>query len=458
MRDMRSSRRTWLFKAVLFLLGSLALPAIAGAQKPDWVERQPLSKEHYIGIAMAAKQSTGNEHVRIARDKALKNIASEIMINIKGEHVQTMVEQSGMVKQEVLSQIRSSTKASLEGYELVQKWEDSESYWVYYRLSRALYLSNKQKKYDRATSAAVDFYTKARQSDQAGQAATALNLYIKALTQLDAYLMEPMEMELDGERVYLANEIYASLQAIENRLSLTPMNPTLKGKTGMGLTEPLSLQVSVRGSEKPGRFPVRFAFKHGSGELLRTMKTDNMGRVYNKIRKITAMDKIQVVEASLNMDKLLPMSGSALLKNMILNLQPPTAQFVLSVSGMAVYLDVVEMHFSNPGNVLYVEPKLKNRLSQKGFSFVGNVQKADLSITCQAKSRKGMSLHGMNSAYVDLSLAVVDLKTGEEIYKNALSDIKGLHLDYNQASVKAFENAAGEVAKLIPQMINQIQK
>jgi hypothetical protein len=458
MRYIKRSRRALLFKALLFIIVGTALPGIAQAQKPDWVERQPVSKEHYIGIAMATKKSTGNEHVRIARDKALKNIASEIMIDIKGEHVQTMVEQSGMVQQEVLSQIRSSTKASLEGYELVRKWEDSESYWVYYRLSKALYLSNKQKKYDRATSAAVDFYTKARQSDQAGQAATALNLYIKALTQLDAYLMEPIEVELDGESVYLANEIYASMQAIVNRMSLKPLNANLRGKTGLPLSEPLTLQVSVQGSEKPGRFPMSFTFKRGSGELLSTMKTDNMGKAYNKVKKITAMDKLQVVEASLNMDKLLPMSGSALLKNMILNLQPPTARFVLSVSGMAVYLDVVETHFINPGKVLYVEPKLKNLLSQKGFSFVGDAGKADLSITCQAKSRKGMSLHGMNSAYVDLSLAVIDLKTGEEIYKNAISDIKGLHLDYNQASVKAFENASGELVTLIPQMIRNIQK
>jgi len=436
----------------------LAFPSSLFAKKPDWVERQPVHPEYYIGIASAEKSAPDNEHVQVAKDKALKQIASEITVNISGEFVQTMVEKSGMIQQDVLSQIRSSTKASLEGFELVDTWQDDTSYWVYYRLSKSLYQATQQKKRDRATSSARDFYKKALQNEQNGNIAMALSLNIKALNQLDEYLMEPLETELNGRKVFLANEIYSQLQTLVNRLTLTPLNSNIKAKTGAPLNEPLSLQVSAMGATKPGRFPIIFKFTRGAGQMVSTLKTNDAGMVYNRVNKITAIEKLQVVEAAIDMDQLISTGSSKLLTSMILNLQPPKAKYILTVSGLAIKLNVQENHFSKPAEVLYVEPKLKNKLSQKGFSFVSDPAQADIIINCEADSRKGMSAYGMNSAYVDLRLSVLDLKTGEEIYKNSLTNIKGMHLDFNKASVKAFQNAADKVAELLPEMIEKIQK
>jgi hypothetical protein len=63
------------------------------------------------------------------------------------------------------------------------------------------------------------------------------------------------------------------------------------------------------------------------------------------------------------------------------------------------------------------------------------------------------------SSFVELTISVVDARTGEEIYKNILHDIKGLDLNYDKAGLKAFENGAEQVqTELVPKLMQFIQK
>ncbi len=108
--------------------------------------------------------------------------------------------------------------------------------------------------------------------------------------------------------------------------------------------------------------------------------------------------------------------------------------------------------------MLYIEPKLKNVMTQRGFNFTTNMAKADIMLDLKAASRQGSEFSGMYSAYVDLNISVTDMGTGSEIYKASKTGIKGMQLSYEKAGVKAFENAGKELGKLIDQMIEKIQK
>jgi hypothetical protein len=154
------------FQFLLLLSLFFQLNLLHAKKAPDWVTNRPIDNEFYIGIGHASKIKGSNDHIEKATSEALKNLASEITVNISGEVVSSMIEKSGMLEEELKSKIRSTTEAELEGYELVEQWQDKKDYWIYYRLSKVRYQVAKEEKINKAISLALDLFTQAKKSEQ----------------------------------------------------------------------------------------------------------------------------------------------------------------------------------------------------------------------------------------------------------------------------------------------------
>ena len=129
----------------------------------------------------------------------------------------------------------------LEGFELVDTWEDTNDYWVYYRLSKNHYQNIKQQKLEKVMSLALDMFNNARINEQQGRLSNALTFYLQALKQLKDYVSEPLQIELNGVKVFLMNEIYASIQYILSNTELRAREEKQIGKIGQPLkSEPFS--------------------------------------------------------------------------------------------------------------------------------------------------------------------------------------------------------------------------
>ncbi len=199
--------RNLLYQLTVILIGI----SFAQAKKiPDWVKQKPVNNAYYIGIGEASKSESNYRNV--SKNNALSDLASEIIVNISSEFIHRLTEKSGMVEEDVRKQVRSTTKANIEGYELVAVWEDEDSYWSYYRLSKAKYAANKQAKIDKATGLSLDMLKKGAVSEHSGKIANALNFYIQALNPLNDVITEPLQVEYNGKQVFLFNEIFSSIQ------------------------------------------------------------------------------------------------------------------------------------------------------------------------------------------------------------------------------------------------------
>ena len=135
--------------------------SICFAGTPGWVQKRPVSQAYYIGIAVASKTGDSKNYIQIAKDAALNDLASQIQVNIAGDLMQKIVEKSGLVQDEFVRQIQTSTRAELEGFELVDTYETDNAYWVYYRLSKELYAQQKLAKLHKAASLSLDLFKKA---------------------------------------------------------------------------------------------------------------------------------------------------------------------------------------------------------------------------------------------------------------------------------------------------------
>ena len=424
---------------------------------PDWVKQKPVNSGYYIGIGEASKSEP--DYRNVSKNNALSDLASEIMVNISSEFIHRLTEKSGMVEEDVRKQVRSSTKANIEGYELVDVWEDNESYWSYYRLSKARYAANKQAKIDKATGLSLDMLKKGASSEKSGKISNALSYYIQALNPLNDVITEPLQVQYNGHDVFLFNEIFSSIQNVLSNIELKAVNSSIEATVGQPVKAPLQVKAVYLSSNTPiANLKLRYSFTRGSGDLQNSATTNSSGIAQARLAKVTSTDKIQMIKVSPDFSAYLNSSVSPIISNSLKNMTLPETKFILKVSGMAVYLIVEETHLNNDAGILYVEPKVKNILADQGFSFVNDMSKAAIVMELKAVARKGGEYHGMFTTYVDLNISVLDMDSGVEIYKNSITDIKGIQLDYNKAAVKAFENAAKKVKEILPGVIAKIQK
>ena len=439
--------------------------SICFAGTPGWVQKRPVSQAYYIGIAVASKTGDSKNYIQIAKDAALNDLASQIQVNIAGDLMQKIVEKSGLVQDEFVRQIQTSTRAELEGFELVDTYETDNAYWVYYRLSKELYAQQKLAKLHKAASLSLDLFKKAREYENSGSIAKALQFYFQAFAPIETFLAEPLEVDFDGKKIYLTNEIYSSIQNLLANIQLIAKSNQIPAKIGKPLTEPLGLTATFKSpsglKSAAYNLPIDFSLLKGDADIVGQARTDTNGLATSIVSKIKAMDKIQIINAALDLKAMINYAeASTIMQSLVSSFAPPGTKFVLYVSGPSVYVSSREIHDGQSLAILAVEPALKSGLADKGFTFTDKLSEADIAIDIKAESRDGSEImQGMYSSFVDMTIAVTDMTSGEEVYKKSFQKIKGIDLSYDKAGLKAFK-AAGDIAanEAVPAMLAIIQR
>lgn len=118
-------------------------------------------------------------------------------------------------------------------------------------------------------------------------------------------------------------------------------------------------------------------------------------------------------------------------------------------SKQKLFLDSTELIFGYPSKLKHLEPSLKNILTKHGYLLINDKSEADFCLTLQAEARKGSEIYGLFSAFVDVAISAKNVRTGIEVYTNLLSDIKGIDISFEKASLKALAASALKVNELV---------
>ena len=411
--------------------------------KPLWLEQRPVDNNFYIGIGFSNKSETN--YIQKAKNDALSDLSSEININISGGVFNQIVEKNGVVEENFKSQIITSTKAELEDYEMVGSWGDDEKYWVFYKLSKKLYEESKNQKLNSAINQSLDYFDKAKKSENSSQILSAFNYYLQSLNPLSKYIAEPIETEYDGENIFLINEIYSSIQSVISNIKIIPISKNIEGKMGKSIEEPLIVKIEYDSEPKFGisNVLIKNYFVQGKGILVESISSNQDGFAKFNVTKIISKEKIQIIKSELDINNLINQdSTSVIFKSIISTLSLPNTQFVLNISGLSFCIESNETNFGEQLNIPVIEPKIKSSLSDKGITFVENKNSADYLLIISADTKKGTKLYNMFSSFAEISLSLLDNSSGNEIYKNSFSKIKGIDIDESKSGIKALEKAS----------------
>lgn len=446
-------------RALIVLAGLCCSNALS--DKPEWVTRHPISHEFYLGIGMAQKNRPAAEYTEAAKNIALSDIASQITVSISSDVLRKVLEKNEKLEEEFQSRIRASATADLEGVQLVDTYENDEEFWVYYRLSKAEYQARRTEKINSVATQSLDLYADGRKNEQEGNVGQALALYARAFVPIEKYMAEPLQVHHGGRQVYLVNEIYNSLRTLLNHIEITTAGGKQDAKIGRPLKKPLEVIAVIKDSRSPAaHLPFVFTFTRGSGELVSHIQTDTRGIARCEVHKITASDRIQMIEAVMDLQTLAGgENASPVVRTVLSSFTLPSARFVLSVSGVDVFVDADESMFGQKLKQERIEPVIKSELGAKSFSFVDDMSKASLCISIRADARKGADNHGLAFAFVSATVSVLDLETGQEIFKRSVNDVKAGSDSFEKAAYRAFDAVAKEIAEeLLPKLVERVQK
>ncbi|HNP07356.1 MAG TPA: LPP20 family lipoprotein, partial [Cyclobacteriaceae bacterium] len=170
--------------------------------RPEWLSAKPMQDRYYIGIGHSAKDGINN-YIQIAKSSALEDIISEIRVTVSSTSVLSQIDANKEFQERYEQIIKTTASDELEEYEQVDAWEDDQNYWVYYRLSKQRYKEIKDEQKRNAVTLALDFFTKAKQSERAGEDVQALGFYFKGFGAIEKYLGDPIRLEYEGKEILL---------------------------------------------------------------------------------------------------------------------------------------------------------------------------------------------------------------------------------------------------------------
>ena len=430
---------------------------IASQKKPIWISERPVQNDYYIGIGAADKGDGNLDYRQIAKENALQDLSSEITVNISSQVIVNMMESSDAFEEELKSQIRSTTQANLQGYELVDNWENDNQYWVYYRLSKELYTKNRKARIDKASSLGLNLYTKAKEKENEKDLTAALGLYVQAMQTIEEFISEPIKKEYAGSTIYLQNELFNSLQSLMSNITLKVEQGQVKGTVGRALKDPIRITANFIDGSLVANLPLLAEFVKGGGDIISQVRTGMDGVANSRVTNISSPDKLQIINIRVMVASEVTQKEFPLVYNLIKNMNTPSARVIVNVAGITCFMEVSETIMGEKPAILYVEPKLKKALTDQGFSFSDSMADADILIIVEAVAREGAQVYNLFSSFADMSISVTNLETGQEVYKNSFTGIKGIQLDYNKAGIEALKSAGKKVDEVSSELILKLQ-
>ncbi|MBL7026781.1 MAG: LPP20 family lipoprotein [Candidatus Marinimicrobia bacterium] len=432
--------------------------AMQAGPKPSWLIQQPVDPNYYLGIGSASKNKYGSEAQKSSQDLALADLASQITVKITSDIVTSLIEKGAITEEEYLATARSEAVADLEGHELVDTWQDANYHYAYFRLSKAQYAAIQARKRKSALALSTDFLGKAKAADGLSQFSESFNATIQAYLPLLPYLNEALEVDFNGGQVILSNEVNTQLQEMLAGIDLSPSQSNISAKLGQPISGKLTVFAKGNNGVALRGLPLKVEFTKGAGELLENIKTGSQGSAALQVTSITAPLKLQILEIRVDVEQLISGIESPILIGIIRSIPLSSTRIILDVANPSIYMETTESFNGRTLKQLQVEPRIKNHFIGEGFHFVDNPKDADWQMILNATATRGTEYSGMYTAFADVSLNVVDRKSGAEIYKNSLSREKGIDLNYTNAANKAFNTATDKmIVTILPEILKSLK-
>ena len=391
---------------------STSTPTVSNP-KPSWVKMRPIDRSSYIGIAVISKKYTP-DYQAVAKKNALYDLASEIKVNINSSSILYSIEKNDRLKEEYLSNIKTSTSQSLEGYELIDNWEDDKEYWVYYKLNKLKHAEIQQRKKNAATSLAFDHYKNAKGYENDKNILLASSSFIQGLKALENYLGEENKVDFEGQSIDLGSKLSTDLQKMLSDISLSVSPSSLSVKRGFKKEYKCVVKATYKNNDAQD-IPLAYHFITGKGDLNEGTFTNEKGVADLVVQKVSSELAHQEVGISIDNESLAKKANADdFMVHWIASLPSQDTKVALDVKNPILFVVSEEKNFGKNINKDLLKNEMQNLLAKEGFEFTQNLKNADMILSIDADTEKASANNGINVSYLHASFQVLS-KTNQEL-------------------------------------------
>lgn len=423
--------------------------------KPDWVQNRPINQLYYIGIGIASKKNNPYDYQQVAKKNAVNDLVSEIKITVSSNSVLSQFQNNNEFKQQFESDVKVTAKNTIEEFNVMGSWEDAESFWIYYRLSKDEYKAAIRRKLNAAIDQAENYYTKA-ESLPKDQFAQSVRLKIKALAALQPYLNEDVQTVYRGKNVYFVNELVSSIQDQLYEIEVVSNTTVVEAKSGRSIPNPFEVKVQYRDDKSPVAFvPLTTLSNQNSIEATTSGETDQSGLGTVAISRISNKAPVQQIQVAANMNDFMKADSlNHTLQSILRSLDVPSAAVRVNVMPIKVFIESEELNLSLKMQIHYLELALKKQLSADGCNFSNRKDDADYVLKIQSNTYSLGNIWGnMRSVALDMSVSLVSRENNVEVFKDGLTGVKGFQLTDSDAGIDAYKTATEQMlTKMYPRL------
>ena len=299
--------RMFMFSILKFFKYLFILPLLLQAQeKPSWVENKPVSNlEFYVGIGESS--ILDKDYSLIAKQRALRSIASEINIFISSEFKSSIIEMNNEEDSETIETLVANTLTNFKG--VIKKGEfvdtKNKTYYVYYEYEKSLHLENINSAKKRSITL-INQYASLPSSNYVQRLQTLVNTY----EELFNIYGEDVYTDVSGVNLNLQSFVPSEISRLIRQLVIQPYGQTqFKGVFQQGLNEELSFEVKAKISRsniiEVFGLPFLYRFENGEGDFsFSNVSSDEYGYVTNGLIRINSNIPRQIISAQLDLSQL----------------------------------------------------------------------------------------------------------------------------------------------------------
>mgnify|MGYP006276856173 CR=1 FL=1 len=427
---------------ISIILFQIIIASVNLNAQPRWTSNRPVQKGYYIGIGFAEKNHA--DYSSHAREKALKEIASQISVTLEGQTRQHIIEQAGIVNKRFESNLKILVNEELQDYELVDSWDSEKEYWVYYRLSKARHAQIMEQKMRTASNHAFQYFTEAKKSIKNKDYTDALGFYLKAASAIGEFRGMGLQFPGKEKRTYIDVEVFVALQKHLSRLTLIS-KPMSISTSLFEPPEPVTLQINyinAKGKSEPvSKMPLKAEFLKGKVNYKPLTSTNEQGKSTLRINPIRKPGDKQI-KISPELDILSANPTDSLIFD---GLNLPSCMVNVSTKAVSAVVKAKIQNIGEKPMTPFVADNIKQHLTEKGWSIYDDPENAEFMIKISGSTEKGSERSGIHTAFASGSITLIRNETNEELLTKSVERINGGGLSFEAAGKKALQNLGDQL-------------
>jgi len=435
----------------------------AGDAKPAWTMETPINPNYYIGIAGISKIQFPYTAKEVAKKNALNSLALEIRVKVSSTSLMSTLQVNDWVDKSFAESIETTGVEDLEGFNLIDDYENKDEVFVYYSLSKSVYARILENRKQATLGVAYGHYLDASRKHSEGEISVAVERYLIGLDHMSGYLGElnPYTGE-DGAVFALDRALFNGLSDCISQLEISSADDLSAIAISLenGYTGEYTVTVTSNDKEVGG---IALNYKYNRGTIPARGSTITSGNgkaiiLMNGFDPGTTRSEL-IIEVNLASLKSI-LSSTSPLSPLVKGLKSTPLRIPITLESPKVRVVGNELMFGVKKDKNIFIAALRAALSEQGVEIVEESYSGSDALTLRvyADTKAGGAGAGMYTAYLNATLELLDTDQ-KLVMARDFERIKGVQLDTSRAGEEAYRKAVNKIrGRFIESFIKALYK